>query len=436
MIPKETRDLLVPLETLPPSSIPESARSKAMGFASRAWKQLGGNLRCTKLGRGSVADVFKIRLDEFPKPVVLKLIRSDSLLRVCREAAILCELAEEAAAIGTLLGPKFEQALSEALRDASESLLREIDFPGEADNLEEASGFYAQNQWIRIPRSIGPRSETGIFMELLEGFPLLENTLCENARRSIARQLFRAVILEPLFSGLPQTIFHGDPHAGNILLQKSKQGAVRIILLDWSQAGRLSAQISHGLIELCLNCVDEAMPSREVIGRVLGQPPPRAQISIPEGGTPLCRALEIIQQFAIEGMEVPASLLLLRKSLLTIEAIARQLDPEFDSWRETLFYSGWVLASETPFRVLSMAMPWLDLPRTYRSGISTNSIFALAANKFVRSHNFSLTFPLALCDSLGIGIGGRGSRQGAHTDHTDHTGDTGYGRPHGVGVQM
>ena len=404
MVPRETRDLLVSLETLPPSSIPESARSKAESFAFRAWKQLGGNLRCTRLGRGSVADVFKIRSAEVPLPIVLKIIRSDSVSRVRREAEILSELAEEAAEIGILLGPKFEHALSEALQDAADSLLREIDFPGESGNLEEASLFYAQNERIRIPESFGPESESGLFMELVEGIPLFENSLAQDERREIARQLFRAVILEPLFSGLPETIFHGDPHAGNILLQACREKPVRIILLDWSQAGRLPDSVRHGLIELCLNCLNGEMPSREVIEHVVGRPPPKGTLSIPKDGNPLSRALEIIQQLAIDGMKVPLSLLLLRKSLLTIEAIARQLNPDFDSWKETVVYSGWVIASETPFRIFNLALPWLDIPSVYRSGISTKALLAMLVNKFVRSHNFSLTFPLALCDSLIAGL--------------------------------
>jgi len=115
---------------------------------------------------------------------------------------------------------------------------------------------------------------------------------------------------------------------------------------------------------------------------------------------------------AIEGMKVPLSLLLLRKSLLTIEAIGRQLNPRFDSWKETLLYAGWVVLSETPFRILSLCCPWIDNPRVYRSGITTKSLLAKLVNKFVRSHNFSLTLPLALCDSLFHGVGGQGGVYG------------------------
>ena len=406
MVPRETRERLIPLESLPPSAIPECARLKAIHYAAKALHLPQAGIKCTKIGRGSVADVFSVQSCQLPKPVVLKLIRSDSLGRVRREAAILSELARESAAIGIVLGPNFQHALREALQDASRSLLREIEFPGEAKNLSDAREFYRLNERVEVPSPVGPRGSTGLFMEYAQGIPVLDNRLDQPVRRKIAQQLFRAVILEPLFSGSPEIIFHADPHAGNIRLNRGwehPERTIKVILLDWSQAGRLPSAMARGIIQLCVGCMEAKLPSKDLIERLLGKMPPLSNLSIPEGGNPLTRSLEIIQQLAIEGMKVPLGLLLLRKSLLTIESIAHQLDPEFDSWKETLRYAGWVLLSEMPFRLLSLNLPWLDSPRIYRSGITTKSIFAKLANIFVRSHNFSLTLPLTVCDSLSQG---------------------------------
>jgi predicted unusual protein kinase regulating ubiquinone biosynthesis (AarF/ABC1/UbiB family) len=69
-------------------------------------------------------------------------------------------------------------------------------------------------------------------------------------------------VLDPLYSGLPESIFHADPHAGNLMVQTQKHAPPTLVLLDWSQAGRLSAPLRHALIALCLYCVtgDEASP--------------------------------------------------------------------------------------------------------------------------------------------------------------------------------
>ena len=44
-------------------------------------------------------------------------------------------------------------------------------------------------------------------------------------------------------SGLPESIFHADPHAGNLMVQTQKHAPLTLVLLDWSQAGRLSAPL-------------------------------------------------------------------------------------------------------------------------------------------------------------------------------------------------
>jgi hypothetical protein len=76
-------------------------------------------------------------------------------------------------AVGVVAGSNFSAALAKALRDAAGALLREIDFVGEAANLR-------------------------------------------------ARLVFRRLILDPLFSGLSESIFHADPHAGNPMVQTQK----------------------------------------------------------------------------------------------------------------------------------------------------------------------------------------------------------------------
>ena len=401
LIPKESRDLLVPLENLPPSAIPEAARLAARNTAAEHLKIKRSEVICEKIGRGSVADVFKIQSENPPKRIALKTLRADSGPRVRREAEILYQLAEECDDIATLVGPDFARSLADAIKEAARGLLREIDFAGESRHLKAAQLLYSENEAIRVPRDIGAKLENGIFMEFVNGFPLLENSLSQSERRNIARLLFRSVILEPLFSGQREAVFHGDPHAGNIRLAAGAQpGDYKVILLDWSQAGYLSKSLAQALVELCLACYDGRKPSPEMIGRVLESKLTPQRIPVPVGDNPLEQALEIIQLLAIEGSKVPSDLLLLRKSMLTLEGISLQLDPDFNPWRETLAYFGWVLASELPFRLLSASFPCLDSPSALRSGISTSALLARASDYFVHLHNFGLTQTRSLCDSL------------------------------------
>ena len=74
-------------------------------------------------------------------------------------------------------------------------------------------------------------------------------------------------VLDPLYSGLPESIFHADPHAGNLMVQTQKHAPLTLVLLDWSQAGRLAAPLRHALIALCLCCVTGDEPSPDVLTR-------------------------------------------------------------------------------------------------------------------------------------------------------------------------
>ncbi len=94
----------------------------------------------------------------------------------------------------------------------------------------------------------------------VEGVSLLDAPLDYESRRDAAQLVFRRLVLDPLFSGLPESIFHADPHAGNLMVQTQKHAPLTLVLLDWSQAGRrLSEPLRRALIALCLYCVTGAI---------------------------------------------------------------------------------------------------------------------------------------------------------------------------------
>jgi len=76
-----------------------------------------------------------------------------------------------------------------------------------------------------------------------------------NAENTAARLVFRRLVL--------------DPHAGNLMVQTQKRAPLTLVLLDWSQAGRLSAPLRHALNALCLYCVTGDEPSPDLLTRLL-----------------------------------------------------------------------------------------------------------------------------------------------------------------------
>jgi len=389
-LPADARAVLAPLESLPPEAIPDRAVREAIALSKQAWPEFELDPENPRVARGSVADVFRFRDRASPgKAIALKTVRPDSLRRIRDEAAILMRMAEDCPAVGAVAGPDFATTLAEALRDAAGALIREIDFVGEAANLRDAQAFYGFNRRVRVPAVIGITTNRGILMEFVEGVPLFDAPLDCESRRDTARLVFRRLVLDPLFSGLPETIFHADPHAGNLLVQTQKHAPLNLVLLDWSQAGRLSARLRHALITLCLDCLTGNEPAADVLARLLESDRKCIRMALPQGASdPLHAAFEIVQELALQGHPVPLSLLLLRKSFLTLDGITRQLDPDFNAWLETLAYASEVLASEAVVRTWSLQFPWLDRPDFYRSGLPTRRLAAYLAGtvgrKFVQ----------------------------------------------------
>lgn len=370
------RAALAPLEILPGSAIPHESLEAAVALAARERPDIAPGPGDPRVARGSVADVFRFhsRDSGLNRRFALKTVRPDALHRVRREAGILLKMADDSAAITPVVGADFSRVLIGVLRDASRGLLREIDFDGEAANLRDAFAFYKHNSRVSIPALDGLPNERGIFMDFAEGSPLLETPLDAFQRREAARLVFRAVLLEPLFSGLEATIFHADPHAGNILVQ-TRNADVGIALLDWSQACRLRASQRHAMIELSLQCFAGCDPTEELLARLFEteRKPGRVSLAGP-GGNPLRAAFDIVQQMALAGFPVPENLVLLRKAFFTVEGIALHLDPSFDTWRETRSYALGVLASEAAVRAWSLPFGCLDRPAFYRSGLTTRTI--------------------------------------------------------------
>jgi ubiquinone biosynthesis protein len=405
-LPEEARAALAPLESLPPEAIPDAAVSAAVALTVEARPDFELDPQNPKVARGSVADVFRFRdRTSEGNAIVLKTVRADSLLRIQKETAILMQMAKDCPAVGVVAGPDFAAALAEALRDAAGALLREIDFVAEAANLRDARAFYKFNCRIRVPATIGIPVDRGIFMEFVEGVPLLDAPLDYESRRDAARLVFRRLILDPLFSGLSESIFHADPHAGNLLAQTQKHAPFTLVLLDWSQAGRVPAPLRHALITLCLYCVTGEEPPSDVLTRLLETNRKSIRIPLPRGtGDPLHAAFEIVQQLALQGHPVPLNLLLLRKSFLTLDGITRQLDPDFNAWLETLAYAFEVFASEAVMRTWSIQFPWLDRPDFYRSGLPTRTLAAHFADTLQKqgcaNAKTLLTRFLSPCDPL------------------------------------
>lgn len=107
-------------------------------------------------------------------------------------------------------------------------------------------GLYRNLAGVRVPRLIQPLCTPRITALTEERGIKVTNAaarLSPARRRQMAEQLVEARVAFPLLSAREDVIFHGDPHAGN-LLYNNRTGELTII--DWALRERLSrAQRRH-----------------------------------------------------------------------------------------------------------------------------------------------------------------------------------------------
>jgi ubiquinone biosynthesis protein len=217
-------------------------------------------------------------------------------------------------------------------------LLRyEVDFVREQRTLEEAGNLYRNVSGVRVPGVIKPLCTAAITALTEERGIKVTNAaarLPAAGRRRIAEQLIESLVAVPLFSSQEYAVFHGDPHAGN-LLYNSRTGELAII--DWALRERLSReQRRHlALLILMVGLRDPVGACNEVLalsqqhirrnspqGRVIAGEVEdflnQMALAYMPTGVDAMRLLELI---ALKGVRFPGPLIMLSKVMFTLDGV-------------------------------------------------------------------------------------------------------------------
>jgi predicted unusual protein kinase regulating ubiquinone biosynthesis (AarF/ABC1/UbiB family) len=146
----------------------------------------------------------------------------------------------------TELGKRYE--FDNMLVNLRKSLLRELDFTIEANNLHTIAQNLAEFDNIVIPEPVDDFSTTRVLtMEYIEGKKITALNplrLLELDGGLLADELFSAYLKQFLVDG----IFHADPHPGNVFVTDDD----RIALLDLGMVGRVTRSFQDNLLRLLL----------------------------------------------------------------------------------------------------------------------------------------------------------------------------------------
>jgi predicted unusual protein kinase regulating ubiquinone biosynthesis (AarF/ABC1/UbiB family) len=137
------------------------------------------------------------------------------------------------------------QGLEISYHQIREMIGRELDFEGEANNIERISAHFAHDDRVGFPKVIRSVSTgrvlTTTFVEGVKVGDLARIEAMGIDRSELARRVVRTYCQMIFVDG----VYHADPHPGNMLVTKTGQ----LVLLDFGAVAELSQAMREGIPE-------------------------------------------------------------------------------------------------------------------------------------------------------------------------------------------
>lgn len=298
-----------------------------------------GEFDTTPLASASLAQVHRAVLveplarDAGFAEVAVKVLRPGVEAQVELDVEILEEVARFVGTTQT--GERYD--LPGLVEQLGRSLREELDLSNEARNARRMREALSGYSHLSVPRIVGALSAKRVLTaERVEGTRIDE--VDGESGPTLARELWRFYLELILVEGF----FHADPHPGNFLVDASGTGHV----LDHGSVGHISPEGQLRLMSLLLALADRAGERAADACLEIGVPGPGldrrafrrevAQLVARHAGLPLAE-LEIGRLFLDiallayrNGVRIPPEITLLGKTLLSLEAVCRRLDPDLD----------------------------------------------------------------------------------------------------------
>src|SRR3989440_10632655 len=168
----------------------------------------------------------------------------------------------------TEIGKRYE--FTNMLADLRRSLLHELDFKREADNLQRLRRALVEFEQIVIPEPIDDYTTSRVLtMDYIEGKKITDVSplrLMEFDTQALAEEIFRAYLKQILVDGF----FHADPHAGNVVLTEDNEMA----LIDLGMVAHISGNFRDHLLRLLLAISEGRGDDASEVAIKMGEPKP------------------------------------------------------------------------------------------------------------------------------------------------------------------
>ncbi|EIM65202.1 ABC1 kinase family protein [Desulfobacter postgatei] len=228
------------------------------------------------------------------------------------------------------------------VEEFAQSLEKELDYMVEAANMEQMADQFAREPDIRIPEVYWSHSTQRVLcMEYILGIKADDVEAIDRAaldRKKITR-IGADFVMRQIFEF---GFFHADPHPGNIFILEDQ----RICMIDFGMTGFVDSTTRELFIDLLQALASKNTRNTARLLCRLTEPDPSVNMAALEKDIAqfcavyLSRKLEeinpsrMIHQFlelcTRHGLRIPPDLFLMMKAFISIEGVARTLDPQFD----------------------------------------------------------------------------------------------------------
>jgi ubiquinone biosynthesis protein len=318
------------------------------------------------LASASIAQVHAARLHG-GREVVVKVLRPDIEKTIRRDVELLyiiASLAQRYWKEGRRLRPV------EVVTEYEKTIFDELDLVREAANASQLRHNFQNSPILYVPEVFWPETRRNVLvMERIRGVPV--GDIAELRRRGVdMKKLSERGVVIFFTQVFRDSFFHADMHPGNIFVNAEDPADPRYIAVDFGIIGTLNPTDQHYLAENFLaffhrdyrrvaelhiesgwvpaeTRVDEFESAIRTVSEPIFDRPLK---DISFGGF----LLTLFQTARRFNMEVQPQLVLLQKTLLNIEGLGRQLDPDLDLWKTAKpFLESWMRDRVGPRSVIN-----------------------------------------------------------------------------------
>ncbi len=203
------------------------------------------------LGSASVAQVHRARLVSGDL-VAIKVQRPNVQETMAQDIAIIRSIAKHASRI---MGPDQFLDLQSVVEELWQSFREETDFLVEARSLDEFNRNMAHCRYVSCPRPyLSLCTQHVVVMDYVEGIPISHTEELKAAGYSL-EEIGTKLIDNYTQQMLDDGFFHADPHPGNLVIQDGK-----IVYLDLGIMGRLSSHDRQALRDMVFAVAENDIP--------------------------------------------------------------------------------------------------------------------------------------------------------------------------------